>query len=190
MKKYGLASRHKTRLVDKGKYHKAKLLLKIYRDAVWRLEQELSYTRDAVEYLGGKHVSCLADFISLDIDGYYSARDKKAFEERLTSIAESKIMIDTVDKALLRVKSYHDRGEIYYRILYDNYISRKKLDQAAIQLRIGLSHSTYYRYKKEAINLFSTQLWGLIQMPLVDIWGNITVAEAAEERFDSKMTQG
>lgn len=165
------------RQIDKAKFHKAKLLLEVYRDAIWRLEEDLCHTREEIGYLGGKHLSSLADFINLDIDSYYTASDKKAYEDRLCSIAESKIIIDAIDTALLRVKDYHDQGQTYYRILYENYISKRKLGQTEIQIRLGLSQSTYYRYKKEAIRLFSTQLWGLILSPLNDIWGHITVAE-------------
>lgn len=80
-------------IVDRDKqlnvevFHKAKLLLRIYRDVVWRT-QEVMYDADAEAYdFGGRRIAELADYLSYDFE---SEIDKGKAESKLLSIAESK----------------------------------------------------------------------------------------------------
>ena len=40
-------------------------------------------------------------------------------------------------------------------------------------IKLNLTQSTYYRYKKQAIEVMGVALWGYIIAPLEDYWNNI-----------------
>jgi len=151
-------------------FHKTKLLLMLYRKVVWRVEEAIGDVDETAYELGSKHISDLVDFLSFDLDDFDGSKDKKAMEERLMNIAESKSMIDIVDKALLMLKAHPDNGELYYNIITSSYINKEKLTDAQIQRKYHLSPSTFYRYKKKGINALGVMLWGYILPPLREVW--------------------
>ena len=163
--------------IDANKFHKTKLLLKIYRDVVWRMEDALHDVNETAYSFGGRRISELIDFLSFGIEYFDSSRDKKAIEERFMSIVESKDMIEIIDKALVKLKSHPDFGEVYFNIIHANYICKDKMTYGEILDKLHISESTYFRYKKNAINLLSVILWGYILPSLRDVWCYNMVAE-------------
>src|SRR5665647_2086285 len=105
-----LFNRLSVKEIDVDKFHKTKLLLKIYRDVVWRMEDALHDVDEIAYNFGGRRISDLIDFLSFGIEEFDGSRDKKAIEERFMSIAESKDMIEIIDKALVKLKSHPDFG--------------------------------------------------------------------------------
>lgn len=156
--------------IDKNRFHKTKLLLKIYRQVVWRVEEAIYDVHDTANALGSRRIADLVDFLSFGLDDFDGTRDKQAIEERLMSIDESKIMIEIVDKALMKLRTHPDNGEIYYNIITSSYINKEKMTDAQIRHKYHLSTSTYYRYKKRAIHLLGVILWGYILPSLRDAW--------------------
>lgn len=167
---------------DDNKFHRTKLLLMIYRKVVWRVEEAIGEVNETAYAFGGKRIANLVDFLSLDLDYFDCAKDKKAIEERLLNIAESKSMIDIVDKALVKLRTHPDNGEIYFNIITGSYINKDKLTDDQIRKKYHLSASTYYRYKKKAINMMGIILWGYILPSLRDIWMLGGDGWVAEER--------
>ncbi|HOB19169.1 MAG TPA: hypothetical protein PK830_00205 [Candidatus Atribacteria bacterium] len=164
-------------------YHKTRLLLHIYRDAVWRMEEDIIDIHDAACSLGGDRIKSLCDFLSLDIGEYRNGTDKRRLEERLTSIAESKEIIDIIDKSLAKLRNYPGYGEIYFQILYGCHISRQRLSHKQIMDRLHISPSTYFRYKRQATEKLGTILWGLVRPELSGLWDPTDCKQAAE-RYD------
>lgn len=152
------------RMADTGNdvYHKTRLLLHIYRDAVWRMEEDLIDVHDTARSLGGSSIKSLCDLLSLDIGEFQNGVDKKKLEERLTSIAESKEIIDIIDKALVKLRNYPEYGEIYFQILHGCHISKQKLSHKQIMDRLHISPSTYFRYKRQATEKLGVILWGFL----------------------------
>lgn len=158
---------------DTLKFHKTKLLLSIYRTVVWRIESALYEVQETADEYGGKRISELVDFLSLELDEYDLTKDKKAVEERLMCIAETKQMIDIIDKALKHLKTHPNHGRIYHDIITCSYIGKEIMCDDAIMYKVRLTQSTYYRYKKQAIELMGIALWGYIIPPLKDYWDNL-----------------
>ena len=158
-------------IVDRDKqinikvYHKAKLLLRIYRDVVWRT-QEVMYDADAEAYdFGGRRIAELANYLLYDFN---SDIDKEKAESKLLSIAETKLLVDLVDKALLKLYAYPDLGQLYFDILAKQYINMVKYTDVELIDTLNIERTQYYKRKKEAINLFGVILWGYIIPPIRD----------------------
>ena len=58
------------------------------------------------------------------------------------------------------LKKYPEVGELYYSILRYSYLEKEKYKENYILEHLAISRSTYFRVKKEAINLLSTIIWG------------------------------
>lgn len=158
-------------IVDRDKrlnveaFHKAKLLLRIYRDVVWRT-QEVMYDTNAEAYdFGGRRIAELADYLSYDFE---SDIDKEKAESKLLSIAETKLLVDLVDKALLKLHEYPVLGQLYFDILTKQYINKVKFTDADLIETLNIERTQYYKRKKEGINLFGVILWGYIIPPIRD----------------------
>jgi hypothetical protein len=177
---------------DNDKFHKTKLLLMIYRKVVWRMEDALYEVNETAYEFGSTRISNLVDFLSVGLDEYDSIKDKQAIEDRLMNIAESKSMIEIVDKALIKLRSHPDHGEIYFNIIKDSYINQQKLSDNQIIRKYHLSQSTYYRYKKKAIELLGIILWGYILPSLREVWrlGNDLVAEERVRYIPAESNEG
>ena len=146
-------------------FHKAKLLLRIYRDVVWRT-QEVMYDASAEAYdFGGRRIAELANYLSYDFD---SDIDKGKAETKLLSIAETKFLVDLVDKALLKLHAYPELGHLYFDILIKQYINKTKYTDTDLIETLSIERTQYYKRKKEAVNLFGVILWGYIIPPIRD----------------------
>ena len=170
-------------IVDRDKqlnvkvFHKAKLLLRIYRDVVWRT-QEVMYDADAEAYdFGGRRIAELADYLSYDFE---SEIDKVKAESKLFSIAESKFLVDLVDKALVKLQAYPSLGQLYFDILTKQYIYNTKYTDAELIETLSIERTQYYKRKKEAINLFGVILWGYIIPPIRDYLSKSDLAPYGE----------
>jgi hypothetical protein len=148
-------------------YKDTELMLENYRNLVWRLEESVEDIKDKVYYMGGRHLSNLFHFISLDMSEYDNQRSKAAIEERLFSLNDSKIIVDAIDKAMLKLKSYPANGERYFQLLHAVYIDKEQLLQHEIQDKLLISNSTFYRYRKRAISLLGDILWRMDLQPFV-----------------------
>lgn len=139
-------------------YHKAKLLLKIYRDVVWSIENRVAEIEDEYYELGYNRLKEALDFL----DDYDTNSNKKLLEERLCCIFKSKCIIEIVDKSLIKIKDYPDYGDMYFDILHKQYIGKYKYSEKQIIQALNCERTTFYKRKKEAINLLGISLWGYI----------------------------
>ncbi|MBT3273418.1 MAG: hypothetical protein HN368_09700 [Spirochaetales bacterium] len=152
-------------------FHKAKLLLRLYRDVIWRVEETICDMDEEAFDFGGRRIAQLMDFLSCEFEG---DMDKRTFEKRLTSIDETRVLIDIVDKALVKLKNYPDLGETYFDIVTKKFINRNRHTDEALMEIIDIGNTMYYRRKKEAINLMGIILWGYILPPLKDYWSVVS----------------
>ena len=98
----------------------SKLILKIYRDVVWVLSERAQELHEFAWELGNQDLSaglCYLENFAPDID-------LQDFEERVCCVIQSQMLVDVINRALLRLKRYPDRGELYYEILTKQFIYR------------------------------------------------------------------
>lgn len=166
-------SSKETQLLDSRQFHKTKLLLSIYRTVVWRIEGAINEVQEKANEYGSGRIAELIDFLSLELDEYDLKRDRKAIEDRLMCIAQTKHMIEIVDKALKHLKNHPINGQLYHDIITHCYIKEEIMSNEAIILKLNLTSSTFYRHKKEATKLMGIALWGYIIPPLRDFWDGL-----------------
>ena len=104
------------------------------------------------------------------LDDYDPNINRKELEIQICSVFESKLLIEIVDKALSKVKNYPDYGNVYFDILYKQYIEKYKYSEKHIIQVLNCERTTFYKRKKEAINLMGIALWGYILPELKGIW--------------------
>ena len=143
-------------------YHDTWLLLRKYRDVVWSLELSVQQVRHQFQIEFG---SSIEDFLeSIYLAGVDFADTD--IQEHARSIERSYKMLKLIENAVNLLRSKHKFGEIYYWILYYTYLSPQQyknteeiIEQLQPHIR-DISYRTYFRKKKEAIDAFSSILWG------------------------------
>ena len=123
-------------------FHRSKLILKIYRDVVWVLSERVEELQEYAWDLGKQDI------------------DTQDFEEKVCCVVESRMFVEIIDRALLRLRKYPDRGELYYEILTKQFIYRFNSTEKEMLEELNMERSVFYDRKKEAIYIFSVCLFG------------------------------
>ncbi|WZL72006.1 hypothetical protein QBE52_12945 [Clostridiaceae bacterium 35-E11] len=143
---------------DEKVYHDAHLLLDIYSDVLWGIKN--SYTNIVCEC---KEIYGDASVAVLDVITEFGSDLKaKLLHEQLEDAEASKVIIDIINAAMLKLKTYPNKGERYHEILKTTYFSEKKYSENELLDMLKLSRSTYFRQRKKAISLFGVILWGYV----------------------------
>jgi hypothetical protein len=141
---------------DNKVYHNAKTLLKIYSQSAWELSGRYA------DIIGTFDEYEINDIKSLEIIAAFSETGNTSkLTERLLSMGENKLIIEVINSAMLKLKEYPYKGELYYQIIYKNYFVKFRYTESEILESLCLSRSTYYRRRKEAVQLFGISLWQL-----------------------------
>ena len=61
------------------------------------------------------------------------------------------MLVNIIDRALLRLKRYPDRGELYYEILTKQFIYRFNSTEKELLEELNIERSVFYDRKREAI---------------------------------------
>ncbi|QUH31152.1 DUF1492 domain-containing protein [Vallitalea guaymasensis] len=139
-------------------YHNTKLLLSLYENVLWRINNDIQLIKEECEYEVHKDLDNFIDSL-VDVELYVS---RSRLDNRLRSIEDSKSLVNLINKAMKMVKSYPNIGERYYSILYKTYITQYKSTTDEMIDYLAISRSTYFREKKKAVNLLGTILWGYL----------------------------
>lgn len=137
-------------------YHRSRLLLKIYRDVVWALSERVDELQGYAWELGKSDIDaglCYLENFAPDIELH-------EFEEKICCTVQSRMIVEVIDHALLRLKKYPDRGELYYEILTKQFIYRFNSTEKEMLEELHMERSAFYDRKKEAIYIFSICLFG------------------------------
>lgn len=139
-------------------YHNTEHLLKLYRKVRWRIESTLNDVELELIESADKNISELIDSI-VDIDPRINHRRLKS---RLSSIEDSKCILEIINLALAKLKMYPENGDKYYDLLNRLYICKTVRTVECLCETYNVSRSTFYREKNKAIKLFSIILWGFL----------------------------
>lgn len=137
-------------------FHRGKRILKIYRDVVWVLSERAEELQEYAWNIGNQDIEtglCYLENFAPDIELHI-------FEEKVCCLVQSKMLVNIIDKALLRLKRYPDRGELYYEILTKQFIYRFNSTEKELLDELNIERSVFYDRKREAIHLFSVCLFG------------------------------
>lgn len=148
-------------------YHNAKILLQIYSKTAWE-------TRDKYEDIISSYNQeyGLGDIGGLEIMAAFEENNEsKNLTNKLLSVGQNILIIDTIHTALLKLKDYPHKGELYYNIIYKNYFVKFKYTESEVLENLCLSRTTYFRRRKEAIHLFGVSLWQLTIPKVLKIFG-------------------
>ncbi|GKX31344.1 hypothetical protein SH1V18_38240 [Vallitalea longa] len=144
--------------INTNVYHNTKLLLSLYENVLWRINNDIQLIKEECEYEVHKNLDNFIDSL-VDVELYVS---RSRLDNRLRSIENSKSLVNLINKAMKMVKSYPNIGERYYNILYKTYIAQYKSTTDEMIDYLAISRSTYFREKKKAVNLLGTILWGYL----------------------------
>ena len=152
-------------------YHDTRTLLRKYRDVVWSLELSVQKVRRQFQIEYG---SSIEDFLeSIYIAGV--ELDGTDIAEQAKSIERSNKMLKLVDHSVNLLREKHKNGEEYYWILFYSFLSPQQYRSTEVIIKElephirEISFRTYYRKRKEAIDAFSSILWGYTSRDSLEI---------------------
>ena len=153
-------------------YHNTEVLLKKYRDVVWSIEVSAIQAQISFEL----EMDCkLEEFLEMS---YAAGADLSGtnIQEQMRTLERNKKMLKIIESAVNALKTSCNLGDAYYWILYYTYLSEKPfkstediVNKICDHIGVYISHKTYYKYKKNAINKLSTILWGFTSKDSLNI---------------------
>lgn len=147
---------------DDPRFHDTWKLLNKFRDVRWSLELSVQQVRNEFEIEYGSSIEEFLDSVYLagvNLEG-------STLEHHTKCIERSHKMLKLTEQAVELLRTKHKNGEIYYWILYYTYLSPQEIGSVVEIIEMLRSHlkyisyRTYYRYRKEAIEILSSVLWG------------------------------
>ena len=143
-------------------YHNTLLLLKRYRDVVWSLTVAVEQVKHDFQSEYGKGIDEFLDTIYAAGADLYGTD----IEERAKSIARSNKMLKLVDNAVSTMRQKNKNGEIYYQVIYYNYLiphayrSNDEVVEALCNNGFYMCRKTMTTYRAEAVECIGSLLWG------------------------------
>jgi len=140
-------------------YHQTKLLLELYRKVVWSVENSLYDLESTATDFGSQRIQDLLNYLDLDFEGEV---DKGKIEDHLKSIAKSRDLVFLIDQAMMKLNDYPNGGELFFNIINRKFILKDLYSDTDLMDSLDLERTTFYKRKKEAINMLGTILWGYV----------------------------
>ena len=122
----------------------------------WHFKSVANRSQFSVTYLRLFHFGYIPA-LSVVITSY-SIHYTKLYDNAM----QSRVLIDLIEKAVVKIREYPDNGGIYYSIIDLKFLNYFKYSEEDILEELDLERSTYYRKKKEATLLLGYILFGLI----------------------------
>lgn len=148
----------KPKKIDEGTYQRAHLLLKIYKDVIWGLEESIEELDRQSRELLGEDLSFAVEIL----DKFDYRLNKEKLDDMLYDNVELKNMIMLIARAFIKVKNYPHHGEKYFSILEKNFLLKYSYSEDEMLENLDVCKTTYYKYRKEAIKLMGYCLWNMI----------------------------
>ena len=138
-------------------YKKTDMLLKLYRKVYWSIDERFDDLNNIT------YETCLGDYNTLTyLLNFAPDKELDTFKAKAISAMQTRLLIDLIGKAVIRVREYPDNGGIYYSIIDLKYMNFFKYSEDEILEELNLERSTYYRKKKEATVLLGYILFGFV----------------------------
>lgn len=138
-------------------YKKTDMLLRLYRKVYWSMEERFDDLREIT------YETCFGDTETLSyLLNFAPDKELDLFRSRAVNAMKTRVLIELIDRAIVKMKAYPDCGDIYYSIIDLKYINYFKFNEDEILEQTELERSTYYRKKKEATMLLGYILFGFL----------------------------
>ncbi|MDO5755831.1 MAG: hypothetical protein Q4P28_06335 [Tissierellia bacterium] len=142
---------------EKKKYiHEVKLLLKLYRKVNFHVSDRYEQIDESLYDTYRKNMEEIISSV-LEVDSYMNI---EKLEQSLIDINTSILLLNLMDSALERLRRYPDKGAVYAKLLELKYFDKNKYSCERISEKLDISRTTYFRYSKNAIQMYSTMLFG------------------------------
>ncbi|MCH5204991.1 MAG: hypothetical protein J1F03_09580 [Oscillospiraceae bacterium] len=142
---------------------KTDILLKIYRKVSWSAKESFDELNE-ITYescmSATEHLCYLLNF----------APDKElgVFERRAVSAMQTRVLVELIERAAVKLKEYPDNGSVYYSIIELKYLGYFHYTEGEILEQLNMERSNYYRKHREAKMLMGYVLFGLIMPDYVN----------------------
>lgn len=141
---------------EKILYSRARMVLEIYLHVCWFTESRAEEVREKLLDMGRGQLDGALTYL----ETFAPDEAREHFEEKVRGLFETKWMTELVQWALLRIREYPCKGELYCNILSKCYLSQFDYRETELLELLNMERSSYYDRKKEAILLFGLALWG------------------------------
>ena len=138
-------------------YHNAKKLAETYRGVMWGLEHTYTEAQGICVGLGYEGILEALDYLE---EGLSDELQSLRLDDSARSLLFTHSLIKLVDRAMLALKEYPGCGEAYYELIQRLYFLKYSYTEDEMLDTLGISRSTFYRKKKEALSLLGMILWG------------------------------
>jgi hypothetical protein len=135
---------------SRKRLNNVKALLKLYRKILYSVNNNLCYLDDEVYVNSRKHLTDLVD----PLVEFETKAEKKRFEDRINSCHKSLTLLELLDKTIIMVRDYPDKGRLYYDILSRYYFEDYGYTHDEIISVLEISRSNYYRSFDQAVECF------------------------------------
>ena len=129
-------------------YHKAKLLLDIYRDVVWKTVQEVNFVREVCESYCSQNLNVALTYL----EDFAPTEQKETFINRISCIFETSWIIELIDTALLKIYEYHTNGKLYHEILSKCYVNSVAMNEQELLECLSMERTSFYMRKKKPLS--------------------------------------
>lgn len=134
----------------------AKLILSLYRQVTWAVDSRANF----MMFESKENYGSTSESAYLYLSTFAPEKVEEKFNNRVSNVMDSKLMLLIIYDACVRLKVYPEYGEIYHKIIYNYYIAEKKITDEACMRSVSLERTVYYQRKKEAIALVGVIIWG------------------------------
>lgn len=166
----------------KNIYHNTKLLLQLYSKVLWRIEHSLKEMDTECFYLNKNSLAeAIGSLLDMNTD-----LDRLNLESRLESLDVSRVILELINKALILLGTYPEKGERCFDILNKMYIINYRYSENEMLEYLNIGRTTFYKEKKEAIHMLGVILWGFIIPDLNEKQGEILKVAEDTRSYESQ----
>ena len=128
----------------------AQKVLKNYRRISWATELRAKDMERELTELGSDSLYGALVYLT----DFARDREREWYENRVTSLFESAMLVQMIDDAAIAVRAFPDHGEMYYEMLKLSYLSRFRYKSTEVCEQLGMARTHFYRRRREALLLF------------------------------------
>ena len=161
-------------------FKKGKLILESYRKVCWKTQARAEDMRNELSDLGTRTLDGALVYLTV----FAPEMEKQRFESCISSMFDTRQLIELVRTTLIEVKKYPLHGEEYFRILCYRYIEERRCSERDAMEYLNMGRGTYHDKKKVAILVFAYTLLAVVLPNYKQIFDKVGGPDYREEFYD------